>query len=380
MKFSDVIEYMASISDLKRVSIAYVSDLKDVKDEALKKSLLMAEHHYLMKENIGNQLDAMLLSPNNNERVLTWLIVKTILLHTDDNKVSKKTLFNHIVEYEESIVNQTNPYYDQYKISDKENIKWFKSLLMTMYEGQQDISDDEKVLLSKMMMKCKVTQDERNIIEAAIGQFPKLENKLHSIKEVNSMTLKLQKLGLLFKIDHEDTTYYVIPDEIAVTLKRLLNLEIKQHGYMALIGNVHMKGKTYLRSILESNGVVVNHNLNLSDLKYLCMTYVKPSVLLGGMTTRGGIDTITLSNWCSELHLPISGKKSELIYRIIEFYDHLEKDVKVQRRESIVYYERYDHLTSKGIEALSEKSYLSTQHPYETLNHHISKNYDAIKR
>lgn len=360
MNFKTVVDSIATVTDLKRISSAYVIDYRNLKHEEIKEALHKTAPQYYYKENVLSALNEMLLSCNREERILTPIILKHLLLSTDDFKATNKELSDGVICYEQDIVNRSNDFMETHKAGKQKNFEFFKFVLEAAWENDDSISVDEKNLLNKIRLKLNIDDDERNILEASMGRFPMNENKLHSREEIDIVKRKLQSLGLIFSIrDQEKETYDVIPDEIAETLRSIFGLEIRQHGYKELLETRFVKNKSYLSSMLNKSGITPNNNLKLDELKELCLSYVNPTILLSGITPRDGLDTSTLSKWCSELHLPVSGQKTELVSRIIEFYDNLRKDIDEQEDERIVYFEFYESLANRSLDELRSQNIIA---------------------
>lgn len=357
MEFKSVVESLATINDLKRVSSAYVIDYRNLENEEVKSALLKTAPQYYYKENVETALDSLLLSNNRDERILAPIILKNLLLHTDDFKNTQKELSDSVIEYEQSTINKSNDFLDNHKAGKEKNFEFFKFVLEAAWEKDGSISVDEKNLLNKIRIKLNITDDERNILEASIGKFPSPGNTLHTREEIENVKRKLQSLGLLFCIrDNDKNDYDVIPEEIAATLKSCFNIEMKHHGFLELLDTKYFRNKSYLKSMIDKSGLIIGNSLRLSDLKELCLTHLNPTILLGGYSTRDGLDTTTLSKWCAELHMPVSGQKSELITRIIEFYDNLRKDINILYDDRIVYFEYFEDLASRKLDQLRSQN------------------------
>lgn len=79
---------------------------------------------------------------------------------------------------------------------------------------------------------------------------------------------------------------------------------------------------------------------------------IQPSVLIGGVTSRDGLDNESLHKWCSELELPVSGTKQERINRIIIYYDNLRQTVSKTEDEREKWYEMYESLAFRDYSLL----------------------------
>ncbi len=360
MKFATVANSISNVTDLKRVSSAYVIDYRNLKTEEIMGALIKTAPQYYFRENVESALNDMLLSSNRDERIITPIILKHLLLHTDDFKATVKNLSDSIISYEQNIINQSNDFLSTHKAGKEQNFEFFKFVLEAAWENDGSISVDEKNLLNKIRVKLNIDDNERNVLEASIGKFPMEENRLHTREEIDIVRRKLQGLGLIFSIrDDEKETYDVIPDEIASTLRDIFNLEMRYHGYKEMLETKYVKNKSYLSNMLKKSSIEIGSNLKLDELKGMCLSYVKPSMLLSGISPRDGLDTTTLSKWCSELHLPVSGQKTELVTRIIDFYDNLRKEIDDIEDDRIVYYEFYESLASRNLEDLRSQSIIN---------------------
>jgi len=360
MNFTTAVDSISTVTDLKRVSSAYVIDYRNLKNDEIKEALLKTAPQYYFVDNVKNAVSDMLLSSNREERILTPIILKNLLLHTDDNKATTKALSDSVITYEQNIVNQSNDFLVNHKAGKEQNFEFFKFVLEAAWEKDDSISVDEKNLLNKIRVKLNISDDERNVLEASIGKFPLDENKLHTREEIDNVKRKLQSIGLLFSIrDIEKETYDVIPDEIAIPLKHIFGIEMRHHGYKELLASKYVKNKSYIKNMLTKSDINVSNNLKLDELRELCLTYVDPILLLSGVTPRDGLESSVLSKWCADLHLPVSGQKSELVLRIIDFYDNLRKDIDEQEDERVVYFEFYESLASRNLDTLRSQNIIS---------------------
>jgi hypothetical protein len=357
MNFKSVVQSLSTITDLKRVASAYVIDYRNLSNDEVEEALIKTGPQYYFRDNVEDALNKLLFSEDRDERILTPIMIHYMLLHTDDFKIIQKDLTDAVINYEQDIINRSNDFLSDDKASKSKSYEFFKFVLEVAWERNDSVSADEKNLLNKIRLRLGITDDERNIIEASIGRFPLNENKLHSRDQIETVRRKLQSAGLLFCIrDDCKDNYDIIPDEVIQTLREILDIEIKYHGFVELMDNKHLKNKAYLRGMLEKAGMELSSSIKLTELQELCISYLKPSILLAGYTPRDGLDVSTLSNWCGELHLTVSGQKIELIDRIIAFYDNMRKGIIELEDERKVWFEFYENLASRNLEALRSQN------------------------
>jgi hypothetical protein len=152
----------------------------------------------------------------------------------------------------------------------------------------------------------------------------------------------------LFAIrDSDGTDFDVIPEEIAQTIRKILNVEIRDYGYGEMLKYKAVRSKGYLQGSLNKVGIKTEKNPNLETLSNVAIEQLSPRVLLGGLSPRDGLPTETLSRWCGDLGLMVSGSKSDLIERIISFYDALHEKSPEAGDDREIFYKYFDQLAAR---------------------------------
>ena len=138
----------------------------------------------------------------------------------------------------------------------------------------------------------------------------------------------------------------MIPDDIAIQIRKYYNIEIRTYGYKKLIDYVVKKTKKqYLVDIIskankyyEQINVDASNNLTVNELKSIILRMIQPSNLIGGFSIYDGLNVEELSSWCGELGLGVSGTKKTLIERILNYYDSIRRiEIKTEDdREKLV--------------------------------------------
>ncbi len=363
MKFRDIVSDISTLQDKKRISSPYVIDYKNLDEPALDAALIKTAPQYYNEENVRTTLSQLLFHPDRNVRILHKIILKTILLNQDDFQIPQKVLDQSVIDLEQEIVNVSNEEL-QYKSKEKnQNIELFGYVLETAWERNKEISPDEKNLIEKLKTRLRITDREYQILEAKLGRFPKDRNEIHLRDEIKKCRHALQSHGLLLCFRSTDKTDFdVIPDEIVKTLRTIWDLELKTHGYSALVNHKAVRNKQYLMDILEKAGVHFDKNANLDELQTLVVNHIAPSALLGGFSLRDGLDSSDLSKWCRELSLNSSGQKSDLIGRILEYYDQLKETSSLAGPDSDereLLFSFFEQLASRNLEELRKQGIIS---------------------
>ena len=170
------------------------------------------------------------------------------LLNQDDFISSYKETESAILNYEKTIIDESNNY-DTTKAS--KEVALFRHMLDTAWAHNNDISVDEKNLLETLRKYLSIPIRVQHILEAKAGRFPKHSNILHSIEDIENTRKVLQSKGLLVAVKNSDGCVCdMIPDDIAVSIRKYYNIEIRSYGYQKIIDYVVKKqNKQYLLDI-----------------------------------------------------------------------------------------------------------------------------------
>lgn len=352
MKFEECIREVTTFLDLKRVATPYVIDYKKLNEQALKSAMLITAPQYYHPENVAKAFQSIVLNQNHNNRVISDILLQ-LLLDKDEFMELQSTLEEDAISYEQQIVNIANE--NEEKDID-EKLSLYKFVLETAWEQNNSISVDEKNLLEKLRVRLNISNIENQVLEAKIGKYPTNNNVLHSRTEIAENRKFLQSLGLLFPIrDSNGDDYDIIPEEIAEVLRKLYGKEIKSYAYHQLINSKFVKNKSYLTSILNKGGINTVPQMTIPQLQKLVVNNIRPTNLLGGFSPRDGLDTATLSAWCSSLNIQSYGTKLDLIRNILKYYDDI-KQINVDSEDvRASYFEVYEELARRDLSFLRKQ-------------------------
>jgi hypothetical protein len=353
MKILKAIDNIGTLVGLKRVSSAYVIDYRNLTEEELRDALKKTSPQYYFEENIRNTLNNLLYRAERNIRILVPLFLEQVLLDRDDYMCPERETDSTILKYQQGIIDQANEDLLIKAISRKHNIEIFNYLLECAWEYNDSISPEEKNLIEKVRVRLKITNKEYRIIEAKLGKYPKPSNQTHTLQEIEDVRRILHSRGLIFPIrDNDNTSYDVLPDEIAIVIRKFLGIEIKNYGYKKLLEVKYVRSKKHLEETLKKSSIDTEDCSTLSDFQEKCIEQVRPSVILGGLTPRDGLAMEDLKRWCSDLKLPISGTKEEVISRIVTFYDNLHARSEEVVDERKIWYDYFSEFACRDSAAL----------------------------
>ncbi|MDD4689278.1 MAG: hypothetical protein PHE51_05975 [Eubacteriales bacterium] len=381
MEFIKLVEQTSISVIAKRIASTYVADYRRLSLEEIKSFLVKTAQQYTSAENIADRLNEINLDSNQSVRIIAPILIRDYLLNQDDFISTCKDTDAAILSYEKEIIDESNNFNID-KIS--KEFALFKHMLDTAWSHNNDISVDEKNMLEELRKYLVITVREQHMLEAKSGRFPQVENTLHSLDDIDLARKTLQTKGLLMSLKNSDGEMCdVIPDDIAIGIRKYYNIEIRNYGYEKLVDYVIKKTKKqYLVDLvtkasqnLDKANIEISNNPTISELKDVVIKSILPSNLLGGFSPRDGLDVSMLSAWCNDLGLIMSGNKNVLIDRILTYYDQIRKiEIKTEDgREGLLAF--YDKLASRDLKYLRANNIiekdLQCEHLFEQATDYI---------
>ncbi len=381
MNFLKYVEQIPNITIAKRIASAYVADYRRLNLDEIIQFLKKTALQYTNYENIANRLSEINLDSNRAVRIIAPILLRDYLLNQDDFISSTRDTEVAILNYEKSIIDESNNF-DDSKIT--KDFALFKHMLDAAWAHNDDISVDEKNLLETLRKYLSISNKEFHMLEAKSSRFPMFGNVLHSFSDIEETRKALQSKGLLVAIKNsEGVLCDMIPDEIASCLRQYYNIEIRSYGYEKLVDYVIKKTKKqYLIDIVNKASAVsgkakleISNNPTIPELRSVILKSISPSNLIGGFSPRDGLDVSVISAWCSDLGLTSSGTKNILITRILEYYDsmrRIEISVEDTRAKLISVYHQLASRDLKNLRAsgIIDKD-LQCEHLFEDATNYI---------
>ncbi len=376
MKLAKAVDNVGTVTELKRVASAYVIDYRGLSDEEIKEALKKTAPQYYFANNITTVLNELFLNDNRDLRILSRLILENVLLQKDDFMCPKRETEDDIVAFEQSIINQSNEDLLKKTPERSQDIELFKFVLETAWEKNASISPDEENLIEKLRTRLRITATEYRLLEAKLSKYPKVGNELHTRGDIEEARRVLQSKGLLFAVrDDDNTAYDVVPEEIAEAVRSLLGLQLKNHGYRALLDSKYVRSKKYLLDTLTKSAISPGRATTVEALQDVVIEQLAPSVLLGGVSPRDGLDITELKKWCAELGLQVSGIKSDLIQRIIAYYDRLLSHVQETGDDRAIWYAHFERYATRDLDFLRQQQLvqkdLECEHKFEEATNYL---------
>lgn len=348
MQFSHVVSNIAKINDLRRIAKARLFDVSRLSEDELRTAIIAKETQYSANDLIQESLEKIIFHKDAETRIIAPILLSEILLQAHDYSSPQKESENLVLEWEQEVIDDSNQPSEQ---TNRQiyNFDFFAFVLEAAWENNNEISQDEKKLIERIRTRLKISTREYRLCEAKLGRFPKNKNELHSREDVNKVRTILQECGLLLTYrDSEGIDHDIIPEEMATSLRVAFGIELKNYGFSKLIAQKYVRNKSYLESVLKKCDISPARSLTLSELQHLCITHIKPSVILGGLTPKDGIEKEQLENWCRELKLAVSGTKAELVTRLIQHYDGLIETTTTDSDERQGWFEYYEEFAARN--------------------------------
>ncbi len=284
-------------------------------------------------------------------------VIFAVLLQEETHSTPEYKLYEKVAAFEKDIVKRAkNLDLDELRKCDSEwwhCLDTYRVLLDAAWKNDGSISTDEAKLLHVLRDHFGISPEDHWMISAHLKRFPKEKCALHSPDEINDARKELQRVGLLWNYKNEDDQNVdVIPTEIADILRRdYAELELQMVNYRRLASHDSIT-LSELRAVNHRAGG--NRGGNKAELiERVVSGGAKPSSLLESL------DKEKLSGMCSGFGLKTSGSKSELITRIIEFYDDLTFEERVTRDQREVWYANYELLAGRAYAELRAKKVIS---------------------
>lgn len=353
MQINKVVDNIGTLTDLKRVSSAYVIDYKALSEEEIREALNKTAPQYYHLPNVRAALARVLHCDCRDTRILSSLILKSVLLNKDDFACLERDTEDEVTAWEQSIIDCSNEEIVRKNSERRHSLELFEFLVDTAWQNNDDISRDENNLIEKVRNRIRITEREHRIIEAKLGKFPTIGNRLHTRSEIEGVRRRLQSEGLLFALrDSSGDDFDVIPEEIAAPMRKVFGLEMRDYGYRELLDTKYVRSKSYLSDLLKRGDIIVEKNAGLDELKQQAIDHLKPSEVLGGFSPKDGLSTTDLRKCCGDLGVAVSGSKSELVDRIVEAFDALRQLASTATDERAIFYEYFNDLAHRRSEVL----------------------------
>ncbi len=341
---------------MTRVASSYRST-RGLSEEQLREDLTRCAGRIAKKGRVVAAISA--LDPDRDRRTLKGIIVFDVLLEQERYALPSGELNEKVLDYEKQILKESK----QCKLldareQDKNRLAAYETynvVLEAAWRHQEKISPDEANLLAELRGRLGITLREHRLLEAKMGRFPKAQRGLHSLDEIENTRRQLQKEAILWTFrDENGKNVDAIPAEIMHVIRtEIKRIELQSANYQRLLANKGWSNKD-LRTILRANGRDARGKK--SDMVHrILQSRLTPTQLLQAASVS------KLQALCREVGLVSYGAKTEVMNRLIDFYDNLTFKLIVERDERAQQYAVYELLAARKYSELKAQGVIEKQ-------------------
>lgn len=306
------------------------------------------------------------IDPEVDRRNLKEIILHVILLQEETYSLEEQRLDAKVLEYEKELVKQAKSldYFDEKK-HDASRVKscdTYKIVLEAAWRNNDDVSVDEANLLRVLRDRLGISAEDHRMISANIKKFPKKNCEIHSLDEIHDARKELQREGLLWSIrDESNNNIDIIPVEVANVLRSDLHIELQNVNFSRLLQHDFI-------TVSDLTRILKRFNMDRYGAKQELIERIADSDILPSQV----LDTIErpkLADMCRSMGIKWSGAKSDLIERLIDFYDDLSFEERTSEDEREEWFNNYELLASRSYADLRAKKVirkdLDVEHQFE---------------
>lgn len=344
MKLEEIVNQMSKLY-LGRLVDSFLKDVPKDDENKMRDLIIKNEDEFADHTRIVNKLN--FIEEDRDTALLNDLILN-ILLDQNGYFLEHNELIKAVKKEEEKII-QRSKEKEALKYSDPNALRIYKRVLKAAWKWQDSISSHEQNILNVLKEELNLSTYEHRILESKLGYFPQAGNKIHGINIIKDSLKNLQYRGLVARIKDDDY-YYVIPEEIARTMRDILGIELRNDAYTLLLNKLK---KDSLKTILRDNNLPLS-GVKDSLIERIINSKIKPSMALESLTKDDLKEVLrTLDD------VNISGTKPEMINNIIEFYNKLVTYSVESGDKREQYYNYINELANRNYEQLRGNNIIS---------------------
>ena len=360
MQFEEAVGLARTLTDLRRVAGAHVVDHRQLTDDELRNAMVKVKPQYLHHDTVQSELDEVLYKHERKDyRVLSRIILIDVLLNNYGFTSEFPQTEGQVIAFEQSIIDRSNETdlvdlaCGNKQSTRFENLSLYQYVLETAWEHHNQVSPDEANLLMHLRQRLGINETDHRILEAKLGKYPKPDNEPHTRSEIHQVRLRLQESGLLFPVRQADgQDFDVIPEEIAATIRTILEIDIRTDAYYEMMKYNRLRRRPHLTSVLEFNNVPYDRHDVVDTLVSRVVADVSASRAIGNPSPRYGLNSEEISKWCRDLRIPASGTMTDRMARIVHHFDELRPRLESEADERATWYEYFEELAARDHTAL----------------------------
>jgi len=339
MFLEDILPKMSKLY-LGRTVDSFLKDVHMDTEEEMREVILKNIDEFQNKERVKKYLDF------TNETRDTSLLNDMILISLMEKEgylLSEADVYQEVEDMEKLILRQSadDEYVNRFIPQDAKRI--YTVVLNEAWKKDDSLNEYEINILNVLRQELDLSKREHYLLESRIGRFPQKHNKLHSHQQISRSLINLQTRGLILRF-REDTSYYIIPKDIARILRYEMGGELRNEVYGAMLNDLSVN---QLREILNQL------NINVSGVKEVLIERIiehniLPSTVLKVFSSKELSDILRRLEGAK-----VSGTKREKVQNIIDYYEMLSTLTSTDPTdERARYYDFYEELATRDYKTL----------------------------
>lgn len=309
MYLQDILPKMSKLY-LGRIVDSFLKDVHMETEEEMREVILKNIDEFQNKERVKKYLNF-----SNESRNITLLneMILMSLMEKEGYVLSEAELFEEVINMEKEILKQSadDEYINRFISEDANRI--YSKVLHEAWKKDESLNEHEINILNVLRSELDLSKRDHYMIESRIGRFPQKDNKLHTHQHISRSLINLQTRGLILRF-RDNTSYYIIPKDIARILRYEMGGELRNEVYESLLNDLNVS---------QLKDVLYQLDFNISGVKEsLVNRIIKYNILPS--TTLKTFNSKELSDILRKLEgAKISGTKKEKIQNIIDYYEML---------------------------------------------------------
>lgn len=339
MYLQDILPKMSKLY-LSRIVDSFLKDVHMETEEDMREVILKNIDEFQNKDRVKHYLD---FSKEQRDTALLNELILMSLMEKEGYILSESNLYKEVEEMEKSILKQSKDENYLNSFIPKDIRRIYTVVLDEAWKKDESLNEHEINILEALRRELDLTKRDHYLLESCIGRFPQKNNILHTHLQINKSLNNLQARGLILRF-RDDTSYYIIPTDIARVLRYEMGGELRKEVYETLLNDLSVNQLRMVLQQLEFNvsGVkealverIINHN-------------ILPSTALKVFGTK------ELTNILRKLEgVRISGTKKEQIQNIIDYYETLSSPITSDPTdERSRLFDFYEELASRDYKSL----------------------------
>lgn len=339
MFLQDILPKMSKLY-LGRIVDSFLKDVHLETEEEMRELILKNVDEFQNKERVKTFLD--FTNEVRDVALLNELILMS-LMEQEGYFLSEADLYKEVEDIQQTILEQSTD--DEYikRFIPQDSNRIYSAVLDEAWKKDESLNEHEINILNVLRSELDLSKREHYLLESRIGRFPQKDNILHTNQQISRSLINLQTRGLVLRF-RDDTSYYIIPKDIARILRYEMGGELRNEVYETLLNDLSVN---QLREILQQL------DFNVSGVKEEIIARIiehniLPSVALKVFSSK------ELSEILRTLEgAKVSGTKKEKIQNIIDYYEMLSTPTSSDPTdERSRLYDFYEELATRNYKTL----------------------------